>query len=127
MARSLAARGMECLLIDSDTYPHNNLARPKIASEISEVFDHFDLHGFDLPCCTWSRARRAPRWSPMPSALRSNASLMGLPDLCDRDKQKVALHNVLLRRTVQWAKRSIRNGCSGYIENREVTFTLKRF
>ena len=117
MARSLAARGMDCLLIDHDTHPANNIARPKIASEISCIFDLFDVHGFDLPCCTWSRARRAPKWSSFPSPLRSAAYLMGLPDLGDKDQQKVALHNMLFRRTIQWAKLSIRNGCSGYIEN----------
>ena len=73
--------------------------------------------GIDLPCCTWSRARRAPRESRFPSALRSQVSLMGLPHLNARDRSTIALHNNLYRHSMRYAKGSIVAGKSGYIEN----------
>ena len=117
LAAELAKEGMDALLIDTAHSPQNNLANARVARTIDGILPLFDLLGIDLPCCTWSRARRAPRHSPFPSALRSNQFIMGLPDLPERDRSTLALHNKLYRLSIRWAKGSLCAGKSGYIEN----------
>ena len=63
-----------------------------------------DILGIDLPCNSWSCARRAPQHSRMPSAVRSNASLMGLPGLASTIRS-LNKHNVMFRRSMNWAKK----------------------
>ena len=73
--------------------------------------------GIDSPCCTWSRARRDPKHSPFPCAVRSNGALMGLPDLEGRDKSLVRKHNFMFRQMITWVRQHASLGGSGYLED----------
>ena len=53
----------------------------------------------------------------MPSAVRSNASLMGPPGISTKYLKFVNKHNVMFRRSMNWAKTHQAQGGSGYIEN----------
>ena len=51
-----------------------------------------------ITCANWSRARRAPKWSRMPRALRDDSQyIYGLPDLEERDQRRVDDSNETLR------------------------------
>ena len=51
-----------------------------------------------ITCASWSRARRAPKWSRMPRALRDDSQyIYGLPDLEERDQRRVDDGNESLR------------------------------
>ena len=80
LATALTEQGVESLLLDVAHSKRNNIASKRVASTIDSCLLLFDIHGFELPCNTWSRARRAPKESPFPFPLRSNVHLMGLPD-----------------------------------------------
>ena len=95
----------------------NDISNNKVAEDVSQLVDTADIIGIDLPCNSWSRARRAPQHSSMPSAVSSNTSLMGLPGLSTKDPKFVNKHNVMFRRSMNWAKKHQARGGSGYIEN----------
>ena len=61
----------------------------------------------------------------MPSAVRSNQYLIGLPNLNDKDQELVNKHNVLFRRAMKWAKLHQQSGGRGYIENRLTSMLWK--
>ena len=95
----------------------NDISNSKVAEDVSELVDTADILGIDLPCNSLSRARRAPQHSSMPSAVRSNASLVGLPGLSTKDQKFVNKHNVMFRRSMNWQQKHQAHGGNGYIEN----------
>ena len=117
LATALAEQGVESLLFDVAHSKRNNIASKRVASTIDGCLLLFDIHGFDLPCSTWSRARRAPKESSFPSPMRSNLHPMGLPDLSAKDHCTALLHNKLHRSVIKWSTKSLIAGKSGYIEN----------
>ena len=119
MGRALAVAeyGGDAALVDLASDCRNDLSNGRVAAEIGNICDEFDCVGIDICCNSWSRARRAPPWSPMPSALRSNDHLMGLPFLNEKDRNLVDKHNFMYRRAIDYATRSIKANKSGWIEN----------
>ena len=75
--------------------------------------------GIDLPCNSFTRARRAPTWSRMPSALRGDkpADLWGLPNLSEADQAKVEVGNALFLFSIKVIRASVQFGVPGYMEN----------
>ena len=104
-------------MIDYTRHRHNDISSRIVRRDIDKLIPTADILGVDLPCCSWSRARRAPAHSSMPSAVRSNAHLMGLPNLNARDQQLVNKHNVLFRSSMRWIKQHQQQGGCGYLEN----------
>ena len=117
LAESFARRGGLSIVFDLDRHPENDLSKRKICGDIDGLVSVCDILGVDLPCCTWSRARRAPPTSPFPSAVRSNQFLMGLPDLNHRDQALIRRHNFMYRQAIKWIRAHIARGGSGYLEN----------
>ena len=115
--QAVAEYGGDAALVDLSSHSKNDLSNRRVAAEVGNICDTFDCLGIDICCNSWSRARRAPPWSSMPSALRSNDHLMGLPSLNERDKNLVSKHNFLYRRAIEYATRSIQANKSGWIEN----------
>ena len=83
---SLKAAVSDACLIDLAKDPRNDLSNRAVAKQVTAVVIQFDVLGVDISCNTRSRARRAPIWSSMPSALRDNSHLFGLPHLNDRGR-----------------------------------------
>ena len=81
---AIAEGGGEACLIDLAKDPRNYLSNRVVAKQVAAVVSQFDCLGIDILCSTLSRARRAPVWSSMPSALRDNSHLFGLPHLNER-------------------------------------------
>ena len=118
MARAAAMHSMGSLLVDLADNDANNLSRPSRWKPLLEFIPFSLLIGIDLPCATWSMARRAPQSSSMPSPLRgAGEHLWGLPSLSDKDQQKVHDANHQLRGAVRLIRRSIAECGTGYLEN----------
>lgn len=117
LARAVARRGALSIIFDLERDKRNDLSKRGLARDVESLVRRCRLLGFDLPCCTWSRARRAPRHSRFPSAVRSNAFLMGLSDLEPRDQSLVRRHNFMYRETMRLIRLHASLGGSGYLEN----------
>lgn len=117
-AKWFCKNGGFSILVDFASSPKNDLSRASRWKDVEELVELSDFVGIDLPCNTWSRARRAPWWSRMPSALRDDAKhLFGFPWLKPRDAAKVKAANMMLRRTLKVIKRCLSTGKAGYLEN----------
>ena len=81
----VAEGGGDACLIDLAKDSRNHLSNRVVAKQVAAVVGQFDCLGMDILCNTWSRARHAPVWSSMPSALRDNNHLFGLPHLNERE------------------------------------------
>ena len=112
-------------MIDLAKDPRNDLSNRAVAKQVTAVVSQFDVLGVDILCNTWSRARRAPVWSSMPSALRDNSHLFGLPHLNDRDRNTVRKHNFMYRKCMEYATLSINANRSGWIENPRTSMLWK--
>jgi hypothetical protein len=97
----------------------NNICSKPVQSDIDVLVSHAALVGIDLPCATWSLARRAPVWSSMPSPLRSSvgSEIWGLPHLSDGDRRKVRIGNVQVKHAVKVIRSCVAGGTPGYLEN----------
>ena len=71
-AKWFCKNGGFSILVDFASSPKNDLSRASRWKDVEELVELSDFVGIDLPCNTWSRARRAPWWSRMPSALRDD-------------------------------------------------------
>ena len=69
IAKTFARRGGTAAVIDLTDAAVNDLSSLSSWNRVLSVIQDFDFVGIDLPCNTWSRARRAPTHSRMPSAL----------------------------------------------------------
>ena len=105
--------------------PWNDLSNRAVAKQVAAVVSQFDVLGVDILCNTWSRARRAPVWSSMPSALRDNSHLFGLPHLNDRGRNTIRKHNCMCRKCMEYATLSINAKRSGWIENPRTSMLWK--
>lgn len=110
--------GGSAVVIDLSDSPQNDLGRHAVWNEADILTDDADVAGIDLPCNTWSRARRAPPWSRMPKPLRKEGMrIYGLPELSFPDQERVNKANVMLIRAVKTIRRSLKRGGKGYLEN----------
>ena len=117
LAKSFAARGGVAVVFDLERDKRNDLSLRSLAPDVDALVPRCRFLGVDLPCCTWSRARRAPRHSNFPSAVRSNQFLMGLLDLDPKDQALVRRHNYMFRSAIRWIRLHAGRGGSGYLEN----------
>ena len=122
---AVAGGGGDACLIVLAKHKDNDLNRPCVAQGVQSVVFDFDCLGIGICCNAWSQSRRAPVWSSMPSALRSNSLLLCLPSLSHGDKNTVRLHNYMYRKAMQYAAGSIAGGNSGWIENPRTSMLWK--
>ena len=118
-ARYVADNGGHAAVVDLAYSPQNDLAKPSRWNVILSRVHHFHAVGIDLPCNTWSRARRAKPSSKFPSPLRGDddVSILGLPDLSVRDKRKVADGNNMFFGSLKLIRKCLKLGIPGYLEN----------
>ena len=72
-----------------------------------------------VSCASWTRARRAPVESSMPSPLRGDSpdTIWGLPDLSLKDQARVEGGNATLRFTIRVFKACLKAGVPCFVEN----------
>lgn len=116
-ARFFATHGGEATVLDFAHSPKNDLSKHRVWNKILQVLAIFHIVGIDLPCNTWSRARRAPPWSRMPKPLRSSAEPFGLSTLQGKDAEKVRLANIMFYGAMRVIRRCLKQGIAGYLEN----------
>jgi len=75
--------------------------------------------GIDLPCSTWSRARRAPPGSKWPGPLRGDTpeEIWGRSDLSEKERNAVNIANKMTKLALACVRVSAVSGGSGYLEN----------
>ena len=116
-AIAVANFGGRGFVIDLSDSPENDLGLHSKWNPILKHIDDFDFFGIDLPCNTWSRARRAPPWSQMPKPLRKPGTFIyGLPIYLHRIFKKSA-RQYHAERSVQLIRKCLRRGKAGYLEN----------
>lgn len=116
-ARFFATHGGEATVLDFAHSPKNDLSKHRVWNKILQVLAIFHIVGIDLPCNTWSRARRAPPWSRMPKPLRSSDEPFGLSTLQGKDAEKVRLANIMFYGAMRVIRRCLKQGIAGYLEN----------
>ena len=109
--------GGKSAVIDYAFSPANDLSKFSVWNQIMRVLTWFSVVGIDLPCNTWSRARRAPEWSRLPKPLRSREHIFGLPFLKPSDQQKVLAANRMFFGAVKVIRKCLKIGVAGYLEN----------
>ena len=103
-------------LVDFAHNVQNGTCNSRVNADLFSLAAEADL-GIDLPCNSWSLARRAPLWSSMHHRLLSPDVLYGLPELEGRDLETARIGNLQIRQAVRLIKLSIASGRSGYLEN----------
>lgn len=117
------SRGGKSYVVDLSDSPLNDLSRPSKWNKILEKLHLFNMLGIDLPCNTWSRARRAPWWSRMPKPLRNgHEGIFGLPGLPPHDLEKVLKANNMLVQAVRLIRKCLQLKLPGYLENPRSSF-----
>ena len=117
-AIAVANGGGRGFVIDLCHSSKNDLGLHSKWNPVLKHVDDFDIFGIDLPCNTWSRARRAPPWSRLPKPLRKpGCFIFGMPNLSAQDFEKVRKANTMLKRSVQLIRKCLRLGKTGYLEN----------
>ena len=118
---ALAANRLEwdALVWDKSHAECNDLCLKKVQRGVAQALAVLPVGcvGIEMVCSTWGLARRAPRWSAFPSAVRSNEYLFGLPGLDDRDAKAVKAGNLQFYHAVGTIKKCIELGIPGYLEN----------
>jgi len=110
--------GGTAAVIDLADSSQNDLGKHSCWNDVDKNLHAFDVVGIDMPCNTWSRARRAPWWSRMPKPLRKAGEyIFGLPWLSELDRIKVNKANIMLKRAVKVIRKCLKLGKSGYLEN----------
>lgn len=108
--------GGESAVIDYDFSPANDLSKFSAWNQILRALIWFSVVGIDLPCNTWSRARRAPELSRLPKPLRSREYIFGLPNLKPSDHQKVVAASRMFFGAVKVIRKCLKIGVAGYLE-----------
>ena len=119
IAKAFARRGGQSAVIDLIHSASNDLSKSKHWNSVCSKVHFFSLVGIDIPCNTWSCARRAPRGSRMPQPLRGDSEehIMGLPGLLPTDREKVLKANRMLYGARKLVKKCLKLGIPGYLEN----------
>lgn len=112
-------RGGRAMILDLENSPMNDLSAPSKWRDVNRILHRFNMVGIDLPCNTWSRARRAPPNSRMPQPLRGDGddAILGLPGLSEQSQIKVDKANACLFGAIRLIRRSLKLGIPGYLEN----------
>ena len=118
---SVALRKRRCTVfsIDIRRGPHHDLRVAEVFNTVRGWLQAKLVWGTWLgtPCNSFSKARRAPPGSSMPSALRSPACPRGLPDLPENDRAKLREGNALADRAGQLQRLALSLGVLGGEEN----------
>ena len=111
--------GGESILVDFSSSKQNDLGKPSRWRDVLTLAAFSTMVGIDLPCNTWSRARRAPWWSKMPSPLRGDNpdNIFGLGGLNQSDFEKVSAANHMVRGALKLIRFCLKRGIPGYLEN----------
>ena len=119
VAEAFSRRGGCAAVLDVAYSPNNDLSRLSSWTSIVKAVSCFDAVGIDIPCNTWSRARRAPIGSKMPQPLRGDDpdTIFGLPELNEKDQEKVKRANNMLFGACKVIRKCLRLGTCGYLEN----------
>jgi len=117
LADAAAKRGCLSMVLDLADSLFNDLGRPCVYAKLLKVIPECSLLCLDIPCNTWSRARRGPPSSKLPRALRSDAELWGLKGLSPRDEAKVRSANHMIKGCLRLVRAAIENNVGGYLEN----------
>ena len=116
-AKFFSRCGGEAWVVDLCDSASNDLGRPSKWNAVLKSVHVFDYIGIDLPCNTWSKARRAPPWSRLPKPLRSADRIYGLQSLSPGDGLKVTAANKMLVGAVRTVRKCLKLGIVGYLEN----------
>ena len=118
-ARFFAQEGGIAAVVDYEHSSRNNLSRMSAWNSILKNLHLFHAVGIDLPCNTWSRARRAPKNSRLPGPLRGETTpdIFGLLGLSEKDRQKVQDANCMLFGALKVIRKCLRLQIPGYLEN----------
>ena len=112
----LRRHGLAGSLVDYAHNVKNDTCSSHVNADLFSLATGADL-GIDLPCNSWSLARRASLWSLMPHRLRSPDLLYVLPELEGRDLETAQIGNFQIRLAVRLIMLSMASGRSGYLEN----------
>jgi len=107
----MGQRGLPSIVLDLSDSAENDLSRPIAHRRLKQFLRRVCLLGIDIPCNTWSLARRAPPGSRMPSALRGSdphSTLWGLPGLSEKDEAKVKAANLMIHSAVGLIRAAIK-------------------
>ncbi len=117
-ARFLSNRGFSTAEVDWEHNSCNDLSTLQGCADAELLELDSDVLMIEIDCATWSTARRAPATSSLPHRLRRAGKFtLGLPNLPQRDRQKLQAANRCVRSTVRMVKSSIRRGKSVFLEN----------
>ncbi|CAE7560259.1 UPF1 [Symbiodinium sp. CCMP2592] len=118
-AKAFAKEGGWAAIIDVRGDVCNDLSKFGAWNRIRKVAHLFDLIGIDLPCNTWTRARRAPPWSSLPGPLRGDHyhNVLRLPNLRASDREKVDAANRMMIGACNLIKVCLQLNIPGYMEN----------
>ena len=119
-------------ILDMDHHSSNDLTNSSVHTGVSFILENrlVDYLGIELVCNSWSRARRAPVESPMPSAVRSPGRFIwGLPKLSPNDRGLCERGTCMLRYAFEYIRICHRVGIPGYLENpgSSMMFTVPEF
>lgn len=114
----MAKNGGHSILVDLAHSTLNDLGRPSRWKDVKRLAALATIVGIDIPCNTWSRARRAPWWSKMPSPLRHpTKGIWGLHGLSLHDLRKVRAANHMVRQAASLIRWCLKHNVCGYLEN----------
>lgn len=116
-----AELGTQAMLVDLADSTANDLSATRAWRPVEQELRRGKVKALtiDLPCNTWSRARRAPPWSRMPKPLRGDGpgELWGLKGLPEKDQAKVAAANRMTRAAFRAIKVADSLSIPGFLEN----------
>ena len=117
-ARFVAQEGGVGIVVDKSYALENDLALFSSWNDVRKLARCASIVGIALPCSTWSRARRAPWWSKMPSPLRAPGRFIdGLPGINARNLAKTTTANCLLSQAVRLIRWCLQHNIPGYLQN----------
>ena len=116
-AKFWAHHGGLAAVVDFEDYSCNDLSKHSAWNSVLSDLDTVDVLGIDLPCNTFSRARRAPPWSKLPKPLRSQEHIFGLPNLNSSDFARVSRANTMLHGAIRCIRRCLKRNIPGFLEN----------
>jgi hypothetical protein len=117
VAKAVSLKGPAAYVFDL-TYSFDIL-KPRNLRALLDLIAGGRVRGVCLasPCETFSAARRAPRWSSYPSALRSKEHILGLSGLNEREQFLCEQGNQLMLATARIARACIKYDIPWVLEN----------
>ena len=115
VAKKATERGLHSVVIDLCDSSKNDLGKLQAEKEVRTLLGtrQVALLGIELPCNSWSIARRGN-----PPPLRdSHHFVLGLPHLGTKDKERVHNGNQQYRSAVRLIRSCLAFGIPGYLEN----------